>query len=78
MKRRSATRMRAFLPNLSANRPVIGLARRALRLVHDVMRLLSSVVKGWPRSRLMDTRVEEITPVLEILQSIPKVRGRGD
>ena len=54
-------------PNLSANTPVNGLAINANRLVQDVMRLLSSVVNGRPeRSDPMVTKVDEITPVLEV------------
>lgn len=54
-------------PNLSASTPVNGLAINANRLVHDVMRLLSSVVNGRPeRSDPMVTKVDEITPVLEV------------
>ena len=44
-----------------------GLAINANKLVHDVMRLLSSVVNVRPeRSDPMVTKVEEITPVLEV------------
>lgn len=54
-------------PNLSASTPVNGLAINANKLVHDVMRLLSSVVNVRPeRSDPMVTKVDEITPVLEV------------
>jgi hypothetical protein len=54
-------------PNLSASTPVNGLAINANRLVQDVIRLLSSVVNGRPeRSDPMVTKVDEITPVLEV------------
>ena len=38
---------------------------RAKRLVQEVMRLLSSVVSGRDKSGPIDTRVEEMTPVLQ-------------
>ena len=61
----SATRMAVFLPTLSARTAVMGLAMRANKLVQDVTRLLSTVVKGRAeRSEPIDTRVEEMTPVL--------------
>ena len=44
--------------------PVTGLAIRAPRLVQEVMRPMSSVVRGWPRSEPMETRVDDMTPVL--------------
>ena len=65
MNKRSAANMIDFRPNLSAKMPVMGEATRAPRLVHDVMRLLSTVVSERPRSSPIDTRVEEITPVLK-------------
>ena len=44
--------------------PVTGLAIRPPRLVQEVMRPMSSVVRGWPRSEPMETRVDDMTPVL--------------
>lgn len=64
MKRTSATTITPFRPSLSARMPARGLAMRANRLVHEVMRLLSRFVNGRERSGPIDTRVEEITPVL--------------
>lgn len=65
VNRVSAMIMIHFRPSLSARMPVTGLATRAKKLVLEVMRLLSRVVKGrWERSEPMETRVEEITPVL--------------
>lgn len=64
-KRPSAIRITFFRPNLSARTPANGLATNANKLVQDVMRLLSRVVRGrLDRSEPIDTRVEEITPVL--------------
>lgn len=63
MKRTSAIKMIGFRPTLSASSAVRGLATRALRLVQEVIRLLSRVVKGWPKSLRIETRVEEMTPV---------------
>lgn len=61
----SAMRMIFFRPSLSARTPDIGLAMSANRLVQDVMRLLSRVVSSlWERSVPMETRVEDMTPVL--------------
>ena len=57
-------------PNLSAKIPVMGLAIKAPRLVQDVMRLLSSVVRGCPRSVPMETRVEDMTPVLRTVSDV--------
>ena len=66
----SAATIAFFLPHLSAARPARGLAIRAKRLVQDVMRLLSTVLKGrWERSSPTETRVEDITPVLGGSQS---------
>ena len=48
----------------------MGLAIRAPRLVQEVMRPMSRVVRGWPRSEPMETRVDDMTPVLWTL-SIP-------
>lgn len=56
--------MTFFRPNLSASTLAIGLANKANRLVQDVIRLLSRVVSGWERSVPIDTRVDEMTPVL--------------
>lgn len=63
-KRTSAIRTTFLRPSLSANSPVAGLAMSANKLVDEVIRLLSSVDNGRERSLLIDTRVEEITPVL--------------
>jgi hypothetical protein len=50
---------------VSARRPEAGLASSAKRAVAEVRRDLSRVVRGWEdRSVPMETRVEEITPVL--------------
>ena len=63
----SATSMTLRRPYLSARTPIKGLAINANRLVHDVMRLSSSVVNGrLDRSEPIVTRVEEMTPVLLI------------
>lgn len=52
-------------PSLSARMPASGLARRAKKLVLEVIRLLSRVVRErWERSEPMETKVDEITPVL--------------
>lgn len=48
----------------------MGLAIRAPRLVQEVMRPMSRVVRGWPRSEPTETRVDDMTPVLWTL-SIP-------
>ena len=61
----SATIIIRFRPSLSARTPATGLAMSAEKLVQDVIKLLSSTVRGrWERSEPIDTRVEEITPVL--------------
>jgi hypothetical protein len=45
--------------------PASGLAMRAKRLVHDVIKLLSTVVRGrFERSESIDTSVDDMTPVL--------------
>jgi hypothetical protein len=60
-------------PNLSASTPVQGLAINANRLVHDVIRLLSRVVKGrLERSVPTVTKVEEMTPVLEVQTTVSR------
>jgi hypothetical protein len=65
MKSRSAPRITFLRPSVSARTPVTGEARSAKNDVHDVMRLLSRVVRGREeRSEPMETRVEDITPVL--------------
>jgi hypothetical protein len=64
-KSTSARRMTGLRPRWSASRPVRGEARSAKREVQLVMRDLSRVVRGREeRSVLMETRVEEMTPVL--------------
>ena len=71
MKSRSATKITLFLPYLSAIHPASGLATRANRLVHDVIRLLSSVPSGrCERSIRIETRVEEMTPVLQVVSGV--------
>jgi hypothetical protein len=68
MKRSEARRMTGLRPVESARRPVSGLATRAKKEVELVMRPLSSVVRGRARSvGAIDTRVDEMTPVLELL-----------
>lgn len=65
MKRISAARIMTLRPSLSASMPVSGEAMSAKKDVHEVMRLLSSVVRGREeRSEPMETRVEDMTPVL--------------
>lgn len=61
----SATRTTYFRPRRSASTLAKGLAIRAKRLVEEVIKLLSRVDSGWERSGPIETRVEEITPVLE-------------
>jgi hypothetical protein len=52
-------------PKESARIPVRGDATRAKKDVQDVIRDLSSVVRGWEeRSEPTETKVEEMTPVL--------------
>lgn len=64
MNNASAIKTTGFLPRESARRPVSGEAMRANNEVHDVIMLLSQVVRGRDeRSELMETRVDEITPV---------------
>lgn len=64
-KRTSATRITLRRPSLSASTPATGLAIRANKLVEDVMMLLSKVVRGrLERSEPIDTRVDDMTPVL--------------
>ena len=57
--------------------PVTGLAIRAPRLVQEVMRPISRVVRGWPRSEPMETRVDDITPVLWRLSVLAETRGES-
>lgn len=65
MNNTSATTITRFRPSLSANIPASGLAIRANKLVDDVMKLLSVVVRSRPeRSVPTDTSVDEMTPVL--------------
>jgi hypothetical protein len=65
MKRASEMRMTGLRPSASASRPEAGLARRAKTEVMLVTSDLSSVVRGrWERSLWMETRVDEMTPVL--------------
>ena len=61
----SAIMITHFLPTLSATTPARGLAIRANRLVDEVTKLLSKVVRcRWERSDPTEIRVEDITPVL--------------
>lgn len=63
--------MTVFRPSVSARMPVSGDARSAKKEVQDVMRLLSSVVRGREeRSEPTDTRVEDMTPVLRTHRSV--------
>jgi hypothetical protein len=67
MKRTSARRIHVRLPSTSASQPAVGEARRAKKEVADVMRDMWRVVKGTlllERSVPIETRVEEMTPVL--------------
>jgi hypothetical protein len=65
MKSREARRITGLRPVTSARTPVSGLATRAKNEVELVMRLLSRVVRGRARSvGSIETRVEEMTPVL--------------
>lgn len=72
MNATSAARIILLRPSLSANTPATGLAIRAKRLVQEVMRLLSSVVSSRERSKPIDTRVEEMTPVLREISDNPE------
>ena len=66
MNRTSAIKMTRLRPNLSPSIPPNGLATSANKLVLDVIKLLSSVVRlRWERSVPMATSVDEITPVLD-------------
>jgi hypothetical protein len=66
MKRRDARRIMGRRPRASLRRPEGADARSAKSEVEDVMRDLETVVRGAEeRSLPMETRVEEITPVLE-------------
>lgn len=77
-KRASATRITFLRPSLSARTPARGLAIRANRLVQDVIRLLSRVVRGrLERSEPIETSVEEITPVLHSAGTSTIVYGCG-
>lgn len=80
MKRISAISMTLLRPYASANTPVSGDASRAKRDVLDVIRLLSSVVSSREeRSVFMETRVEDITPVLGLLVfSTCKTSGKNE
>lgn len=65
INRASAITIIHLRPSLSARMPASGLARRAKKLVQEVIRLLSRVVRErWERSKPMETKVDEITPVL--------------
>jgi len=67
VKSTSATIITCFRPTLSAKTPASGLAKRANRLVHEVIMLFCAVVSALPdKSSLIETRVAEITPVLEL------------
>lgn len=77
VNRTSATSITLRRPSLSANIPAKGLANKAKRLVQDVIRLLSRVVRTRSdRSEPIDTRVEEMTPVLyRTYMSVRLLRG---
>ena len=65
MNNRSANRIMGLRPYVSARRPEAGLASKAKRAVAEVRRDLARVVSGWEdRSVPIETRVEEMTPVL--------------
>lgn len=65
-KSTSAARITVLRPSASASTPVSGEASSAKNDVADVTSDLSSVVRGRPeRSEPMETRVEDMTPVLE-------------
>lgn len=60
--------MTVLRPYASARTPVSGEASSAKKDVQDVIRLLSRVVRGRDeRSVPIETRVEDMTPVLELL-----------
>lgn len=62
----SAISITFFRPSASAKRPLGRLANRAKSEVEEVIRDLSNVVRGREESDVpTDTRVEEMTPVLE-------------
>jgi hypothetical protein len=63
MNAASARRTTRLRPRASARIPDIGEITRANRAVAEVIRDLSSVVRGCPRELLIETSVAEITPV---------------
>jgi hypothetical protein len=66
-KRMSAVSMMVLRPSASARTPDSGETRSAQKEVAEVMRDLSRVVRGREeRSELMETRVEDMTPVLQV------------
>lgn len=66
-----ATRMTRLRPSVSAREPVQGEARRAQKEVAEVIRDLSSVVRRRPeRSVWIETRVEDMTPVLKVVSEL--------
>ena len=70
MNKMSATKTTRFRPIRSANTPAAGLATRAPKLVQEAMKLISRIVRECPRSLPMETKVEEITPVLKTSQHV--------
>lgn len=67
-KSMSAMRMILRRPSASARMPVSGEASSAKKDVDDVMRDLSSVVSGrCDKDELIEIKVEDITPVLQVL-----------
>ena len=69
MKSRSASRITRLRPRELARRPLAGETRSAKREVEAAIIDLSKVVRGREeREVLMETRVEEITPVLMICE----------
>jgi hypothetical protein len=66
-KRMSAMRMTVLRPSASARTPVSGETSSAQKEVAEVIRDLSRVVRDREeRSELMETRVEDMTPVLQV------------
>jgi len=69
MNRQDARRRTGLRPRRSARNPVTGEAKRAKREVEEVIRDLERVERGaFERSLWMETRVDDITPVLQRYQ----------
>ena len=64
-KRRDARAMMGLRPRVSVRGPESGEVRRARSEVEEVMRDWSVMVRGRPRERCRERRVEEMMPVLE-------------